>query len=833
MIVLIDGFSIAFRAFYALPETLMTSKGTPTNVIHGFMSMLNKITTDYKLEQLIVTWDLPGQTFRNEIYEDYKANRSSAPDNFNVQIPLLHKLLETFNIPQVSKQGFEADDVLGSLSATLNQKNKKVLIVTGDRDTYQLISSKTKILYTKRGISDVDLVDEKFFIDKFGITTKQYVEYLALKGDPSDNIPGLPGVGEKTAINLLQKYKDINTIYKNLDELTPKIKNSFEINKDILFMSKDLATIRIDLELEIPNTKIEDTIFLSDKILKNSQVQVTELELNKYIRKYKSQQEIVTKDEKQLIINDIETKDLPENPIVFTFEEMIYIVNSESAWKLKEGEILNKDFISLTTQKIYSVHPNFDDNLMTAYDCMVFLHDPNKRPDNLLNICKHIEQANLLNKKSSLEEFIQFFISNYEYIQSEIKKFKSDKSLLKLYKELDFPIVSVLNSMHKKGVKVSNSKIEKLSKFINQEIQNYKQKIQDITQQEFNLNSPKQLAKVLFEDMELPVIKKTPKGAPSTDGSVLEELSKDYELPKYILKYREYEKIRSTYIDGLKTEITDKNRIHTTYNLFGTTTGRLSSEKPNLQNIPNKTEVGQKIREFFIADTNHKFVISDYSQIELRVLAHLSTDKNMIDILSSEHSDIHSETASRIFDVSIDSVTKDMRRKAKEVNFGLIYGMEAFGLSKSLNISKNESQDLIDSYFSQFPKIKGFLDNIVSDAEKEGFTKTLYGRKRNIKELSSSNFQLKAMGKRIAMNAPIQGTAADIMKIAMLKVQTKISGIKSTDLLLQIHDEIIVQTPVSNIEEVTNIVSTEMESAVKLKVPLFVNIKNNKDLANN
>ena len=714
MIVLVDGFSIAFRAFYALPETLMTSKGTPTNVIHGFLSMLNKITTDYKLDQLIITWDLPGQTFRNEIYKEYKANRSSAPDNFNIQIPLLHKLLETFNIPQVSKEGFEADDVLGSLSVALNKKNKKVLIVTGDRDTYQLISNKTKILYTKRGISDVDLVDEKFFADKFGISTKQYVEYLALKGDPSDNIPGLPGVGEKTAINLLQKYKDIENIYKNLDDLTPRIKNSFETNKDILFMSKDLATIRIDLELEIPDIKISDTIFASEKILKDSQVQVTELELNKYIRKYKSQQEDEATDEGQIVIKEIETENLPSKPIVFVFEDTIYLVNKESAWKLKEGEVLDKEFISLTTQKIYTVHPNFDNNLITAYDCMIFLYDPNIRPDNLLNICKHIEQANLLNKKSSLQEFVKFFISNYDFIQLEIKDFKSDKSLLKIYEELDLPIVSVLNSMQKKGVKVSNNKIEKLSKFINQEIQNYKQKIHDITQQDFNLNSPKQLAKVLFEDMDLPVIKKTPKGAPSTDGSVLEELSKEYELPKFILKYREYEKIRSTYIDGLKTEITDKNRIHTTYNLFGTTTGRLSSEKPNLQNIPNKTDVGQKIREFFIADTNHEFVISDYSQIELRVLAHLSSDKNMIDILSSEDSDIHTETASRIFDVGIDSVTKDMRRKAKEVNFGLIYGMEAFGLSKSLSISKNESQDLIDAYFSQFPKIKGFLDHIVT-----------------------------------------------------------------------------------------------------------------------
>ena len=833
MIVLVDGFSIAFRAFYALPETLMTSKGTPTNVIHGLMSMLNKITSDYKLNQLIVTWDLPGQTFRNEIYTEYKANRTSAPDNFNLQIPLLQSLLKTFNIPQVSKEGYEADDVLGSLSKSLNSDKKKVLIVTGDRDTFQLISKKTNILYTKRGISDVDLVDEKFFVEKFGIKTSQYVEYLALKGDPSDNIPGLPGVGQKTATTLLQEYQNIDNIYKNLDDLTPKIKSSFEENKELLLMSKELATIKTDIELDIPDTQITDTIFKSESVLQDSQEQVSELELNKYIRQYKTQQEDMTPSPKNTKLVDITKQNMPQKSIIFEYEGDIYTVSEGLAGKLIDHDVENKEFISLTTQNIYKINPNLSDNNFIAYDCLVFLHEPNKRPDTLLNICKHIEQANLLTKKSSLDEYINFISINYKKVVAEIKEFNNDKDLMKLYKDLDYPIASVLNLMHTKGVKVSNKKIELVSKFINTEISTFTKKIFQITEQEFNLNSPKQLAKVLFEDMKLPVIKKTPKGAPSTDGSVLDELSKEYEVANYILKYREYEKIRSTYIDGLKSEITSDNRIHTTYNLFGTTTGRLSSEKPNLQNIPNKTDIGQKIREFFIADNNHEFIISDYSQIELRVLAHLSSDTNMINILKSQDADIHTETASRIFDVKIESVTKDMRRKAKEVNFGLIYGMEAFGLSKSLNVSKKEAQDLIDSYFAQFPKIKGYLDRIVSDAEKNGYTKTLYGRKRYIKELSSSNFQLKAMGKRIAMNAPIQGTAADIMKIAMLGVQEKTLKYESTNLILQIHDEIIVQTPKESSKEVMKIVKTEMESASKLKVPLFVNIKASKDLSNN
>ena len=467
MIVLVDGFSIAFRAFYALPETLMTSKGTPTNVIHGFMSMLNKITSDYKLNQLIVTLDLPGQTFRNEIYTEYKANRTSAPDNFNLQIPLLQSLLKTFNIPQVSKEGYEADDVLGSLSKSLNSDKKKVLIVTGDRDTFQLISKKTNILYTKRGISDVDLVDEKFFVEKFGIKTSQYVEYLALKGDPSDNIPGLPGVGQKTATTLLQEYQNIDNIYKNLDDLTPKIKSSFEENKELLLMSKELATIKTDIELDIPDTQITDTIFKSESVLQDSQEQVSELELNKYIRQYKTQQEDMTPSPKNTKLVDITKQNMPQKSIIFEYEGDIYTVSEGLAGKLIDHDVENKEFISLTTQNIYKINPNLSDNNFIAYDCLVFLHEPNKRPDTLLNICKHIEQANLLTKKSSLDEYINFISINYKKVVAEIKEFNNDKDLMKLYKDLDYPIASVLNLMHTKGVKVSNKKIELVSKFIN------------------------------------------------------------------------------------------------------------------------------------------------------------------------------------------------------------------------------------------------------------------------------------------------------------------------------------------------------------------------------
>ena len=829
MIILIDGFSVAFRAFYALPETLMTSEGTPTNLIHGFLSMINKVINEHKSEQLIVAWDLPGKTFRNDIYEEYKANRSPAPDNFKIQIPLLFDLLDSFNIPQISESGYEADDVLGSLAKKYNEKAQEVLIVTGDRDTFQLISKNTKILYTKKGISETDIVDEKFFNNKYGFKTDQYVEYLALKGDPSDNIPGLAGVGEKTATSLLKKYKTIEGIYKNLSDLTPKIKKSFEENKEILNTSKELATIKTDLKIELPKIKLKDTAYFSDELLEASQDKVKKLELNKYIKSNTQNEENFENIENKDLIS---TDKLSGLQLIFNFEDTNYFINSKNYGKYL-GNLSKLDkFITLNSQKLINQTDEQIKNLnFDAYDCILFLKDPSIRPDSLLNISKHLDRTTKITNKSDVIDYIKFFKKHFLFISKEVEAFKNDNTLLRIYKDLDFPFLEILNSMNKKGVKVSKSKIEKLSKEINKELDLFDSEIKKITNKDFNLNSPKQLSEILYVDMKYPVIKKTPKGAPSTDASVLEELSKSHELPKLILKYREFEKLRSTYIEGLKNEIV-KNRVHTSYNLFGTTTGRLSSEKPNLQNIPNKTPIGQRIREFFIADSNHSFIIADYSQIELRVLAHLSKDKNMISMLKNRDTDIHSETAARIFNTDIGSVSKDMRRKAKEVNFGLIYGMESFGLSKSLDISKKEATELIDSYFNQFPKIKGCLDSIVKNAEKSTFTETLYGRKRYIRELASSNFQLKAMGKRIAMNAPIQGTASDIMKIAMIRVQDKISKLNSTDILLQIHDEIIIQTPDNIANKTAKLVKTEMENATTLDVPLYVDIKQNKNLSN-
>ena len=829
MIFLIDGHSIAFRAFYALPETLTTKDGFPTNVIHGFLMMISKLVNNYDVEKIIITWDVSKKTFRNEIYQDYKANRSSSPDNFKIQIKELQKLLSKFNLPQLSMEGFEADDVLGSLSHYFNKKNNKVTIVTGDRDSFQLISSKTKIMYTKRGISDVEMYDKKLFENKYKINTNQYVEYLALKGDKSDNIPGLPGVGEKTAISLLQKYKNISNIYKNLDELTPKLKSNFIENKEVLLMSKDLAKIKTDLDLQVPTTKLSETVFHDIDILEQSRDDIVKYELSRFL----GERETVSSEkiEKKVLKIDNINENIDITSIVFTFDNKNYFVNEKQYGEFESLKIF-QNVISLSSQGLFTSEPNIDMDTFTAYDCMLFLNDPSIRPDNLLNISKHLNGQGEIHNKSTADDYITFFKSKISNIKKDIEKFESNSALYRIYNEVDFPMLKILSDMESQGISVSQEKMKKLSKNLSVKLKKLQNKCFEITNKEFNLNSPKQLSEIFFNELNYPVIKKTPKGAPSTDASVLEELAKEHDLPKYILKYRELEKIRSTYVDGLIPEVSEDSKIHTHYNLFGTTTGRLSSEKPNLQNIPNKTQLGQEIRDFFVAKPSMKFILSDYSQIELRVLAHLSQDSEMIAILKNESADIHSETAARIFNESIDNVNPEMRRKAKEVNFGLIYGMEAFGLSKSLNISQKEAKTLIDAYFDQFPKVKGFLDQVVKDAEQNTFTTTLIGRKRFIRELASSNFQLKAMGKRIAMNAPIQGTASDIMKIAMIKVKSELDKFKDTNLLLQIHDEIVVEVNNKDVEKVSKIVSEKMKNAVKLDVPLYVNTKVNNSLAN-
>jgi DNA polymerase-1 len=625
------------------------------------------------------------------------------------------------------------------------------------------------------------------------------------------------------------KYENISNIYKNINDLTPKLKETFSVNRDLLDISKILATIKQDLEIDIPETKTTETIFFDESVLNKAEGEISKYELSRFLGDRNSKVKDKSKEEIEI---ELFSKKIKDDSLIFVYNDSFYFVNQHTYGEFNDISIFNT-VISLSSQK-FSILNNFKlkRDKFIALDCMVFLEDPSIKPDNILNTIKYLDNMTTIDKKSSVDEIILFFHSNFKFINKKIEEFNKNAKLLQIYKDIDFPMLEILSGMEIEGITVSKSKMSKLSKKLAKQLVDLKSEAFLLSKKEFNLNSPKQLSEIFYNDLDYPIIKKTPKGAPSTDASVLEELSKDYELPKIILKYRELEKIRSTYVDGLIPEVTDDGKIHTHFNLFGTATGRLSSEKPNLQNIPNKTELGQQIRDFFISEPSKKFVISDYSQIELRVLAHLSKDSDMVSILKDKDSDIHSETAARIFNTNLSDVSSDMRRKAKEVNFGLIYGMEAFGLSKSLNISQKEASELITSYFNQFPKIKGFLDGVVNQAEQDTFTTTLLGRKRYIRELSSSNFQVKAAGKRIAMNAPIQGTASDIMKIAMIRVSNKLSKVDGANLLLQIHDELIVETDEFHLKKVKEIVTKEMESALTLDVPLFVNTKVSESLAN-
>ena len=835
--ILIDGHSIAFRAFFALGD-LKTKKDFPTSVIHGFTMMLKKVVEDYSPDQLIIAWDVSRNTFRTNLYKDYKANRSSSPDSFKIQIPELKKIITSFNIVQVSKENYEADDVLGTLAKKMSSKQNKVYILTGDRDSFQLIDKNINIIYTKKGISETEIIDEKTFQSKYGIEVHQYIEYLALKGDTSDNIPGVPGIGEKTAIELLKKYKDIEGIYSHLEELKPKQKENLSNNIKQVNLSKELATIVTDLDIEESNSALDNSIFKNKEILEKNIEILEEFELSTFLKGVKQKKDTTTVQDfnKTKSIKSNAWLGISETSILVMQDNQLFEYQEDSKHLLESLHKLNGKFNVISSNFYYKLLlkekndipiPNF------SLDLATYILNSNSKPDSYEKIAKYYKLN--VSKRTNDEKFdpnlIEILKNILQISESVFKQFSSGVNK-KVYTTIDAPILPVLIKMSLSGIKIDKNKIRNLSKIVSKQIETISAKIYEQSGIEFNLNSPKQLSEILYEKLDLPVLKKTPKGAPSTDASVLEELSKKHEIAKYLLEYREIEKIRSTYIDGLSSDIV-KGKVHSHFNLYGTSTGRLSSEKPNLQNIPTKTDLGRKIKEFFIAPSGKSFVLADYSQIELRVLAHMSKDSSMKKILSEREKDIHIETASRIFNVNLDEVSYEMRRKAKEINFGLLYGMESYGLSKNLGISKKEADTLIDSYFVQFPKVKEYLAEIVSSAKDTGYTETVYGRKRYIPELQSQNKQIFSLGKRMAMNAPIQGTASDIVKLAMIQIDKVLeSKFHDAFLVLQVHDEIVVECSDKDVIKVEEIVVSTMENVSGITVPLYVNSKINKDLSN-
>jgi len=836
--ILIDGHSIAFRAFFALGD-LKTKNDFPTSVIHGFTSMLRKVIEDYNPDNLLIAWDVSRKTFRTAMYNEYKANRSSSPDSFKIQIPELKKILSNFKIAQVSKDNYEADDVLGSLAKKLSSKDNMVYILTGDRDSFQLINKYVNVIYTKKGISETEIINESVFNQKYGIKVHQYIDYLSLKGDASDNIPGVPGIGEKTALELLNKYNSIEGIIDHIDELKPKQKENLVHYRDQMYLSKTLATIVTDLNLEIPGNSLNDSIFKNKNMVSLNKKMLQKFELNTFLKGVGLEKDVVP----ELVFNftssierdswvgiDEDSVFIKKNKQVYIFEGSIEELN-EKLFNIKENFYVTSAALYykiMGTLKKQFAKPKF------SLDIATYILNSNSKPDSYERIAKYYKLNNYKNKKSekydpNLIEILNNIDNIYHKISSQFKSGEYSR----IYDKVDSLVLPILVDMSINGICIDKKKMQKLSKRVSNQITEISSKIYLECDSEFNLNSPKQLSKILYQDLHLPVLKKTPKGAPSTDASVLYELSKKYKIAKYLLEYREIEKLRSTYIDGLLPDIVN-GKIHSTFNLFGTTTGRLSSEKPNLQNIPIKTELGRKIREFFIPSDGKVFIMADYSQIELRVLAHMSQDSSMKQILSDRSKDIHIETASRIFEVKNQDVSYEMRRKAKEINFGLLYGMEAFGLAKNLNISRKEATKLIDSYFLQFPSVKEYMDGIVILAKEKGYTETVYGRRRYIPELQSQNKQIYSVGKRMAMNAPIQGTAADIVKFAMIDIKLiLLKKIKDAEIILQVHDEVVVECLKKDAAEVEKLVVHSMESVKGVSVPLYVNSTISLDLANN
>ena len=881
----IDGNSILNRAFYGTmsrSRLMKTTDGTYTNAVFGFLAVLFKELDEAKPEYLVVSFDVKAPTKRHELYKDYKGTRKGMPDELASQMPLIKKVLTAMNIKIIEKEGYEADDILGTLAKYGESQGLKVILLTGDRDSFQLATDKTiiRIPHTKQGKTETEDFDRNKILEVYGVEPKALIEVKGLMGDASDNIPGVSGIGEKTALGLIKEFGTIDNIYKNIDEgnisIRGKTKEKLVEGKDMAFLSRTLGTINVDspIEKKLENFKYRE--WNREEVLKVFQ----ELRFNRYIEKFNLLENAPKDEEKDLKelfeikkvdLDEIYSKILESKILYYYFEkiddetqnpvhlkiksikiaigETIYNVDFEkNIDKLKEifeNENLLKcgyeqklDYILLKQSKIIPKNLMFDIKI-AGY----LLNSSSNQYDlnELSNTYLGINLSNMLknddkNKQTSLFDTIEEGqekedISNevYVYIISKLHK-KLEEELekigsLKLFNEIEMPLVEVLAEMQYVGVYADKKEIVKFGNNLSSKIEELRIDIYNLAGREFNINSPKQLGEILFEELKLPVYKKNKSGY-STDVEVLEKLKDKHPIIEKILDYRQLVKLNSTYAQGLMSHINEKTgKIHTRFHQTVTATGRLSSTEPNLQNIPTRTDLGKKIRKVFKAEKGKILIDSDYSQIELRVLAHISNDEIMIKAFN-ENQDIHTICASQIFNVPIEKVSKQLRSRAKAVNFGIVYGISDFGLSEQTGIDIKEAKKYIEQYLEKYSGIKKYMDNIAEQAKIKGYTETMFGRRRYIPEIKSNNYMVRKFGERAAMNTPIQGTAADIMKIAMIKVYNRIKAenLKS-NIILQIHDELLVEAPLEEEEEMKKILQEEMESAAKLSVPLKVEIE--------
>lgn len=832
---LIDGNSLINRAFYALPP-LTNAKGEPTQAVYGFTTMLIKAIEDYKPKYIAVAFDLKAPTFRHLKYDGYKATRKGMPEELAVQLPILKELLKLMNISIVEKQGFEADDIIGTLAA---DDSVMTYIITGDRDSLQLIGKTTRVVLTKRGITDTVVLDEAKLMEDFALTPRQVIDYKSLAGDSSDNIPGVPGVGDKTALNLISRYSDLGGVYSHIDEIGGKLGERLRAGEQSALLSYELATIKTDVPLEEKTSDFifdfpfsapvrtffadngfksllkRDDIFAagSEKaaVVKMTAVSEKRIESLEFLSELFSEAAsfaVAFCDDIRISTDGAAEYVIPLNRSLvdtgFEYGAVIralkpYLENSELKKYVFDGKRVKKTLKSEGTGL-----SGYDDVKLLQY-----LADMRVGGDSLTEL---LETLGYDKDKPAAALFLLG-----EELKREIKKLGMEE----LYLKAELPLVDVLFDMEERGVQVDVKLLNKLGdKFIS-EADQLSKVIFELAGKRFNINSPRQLASVLFDDLKIPYPKKSAKH--STNAEILEMITEEHEIVPLVSKYRFIAKLNSTYIEGIRRLLTPDNIIHTDYKQMLTTTGRLSSAEPNLQNIPVREEEGKSLRGLFTARDGYTLVSADYSQIELRLLTHFSGDSRMLELYRNGE-DIHTRTAAEVFGVPVSEVTSKMRREAKVVNFGIIYGMSDYGLSQSLKCSVSTARKYMETYFERFSSIKPYFDSIVQNAKKTGYTTTLLGRVRYIPELASPNYMTRQFGERAAMNMPLQGSAADIIKLAMVDVAARLKGLKSR-LILQIHDELIVEADDKEVDTVKAVLKESMENCVSLSVPLTVDIE--------
>ncbi len=891
-ILLIDGNSILNRAFYGImgSKMLMTEDGTYTNAVYGFLAIMFKVQEELKPEYIVVAFDRKGPTKRHEMYKEYKANRKGMPEELAMQLPMIKEILEAMNIKIIEKDGYEGDDIIGTLSRFGEKNGLDVTILSGDRDNFQLATDKItiEIPRTKAGKTETDYYDRKKVIEEYGVEPYQLIQVKGLMGDSSDNIPGVAGVGEKTALALIQEYGDIDNLYKQIEENTDSIKGKLRekliSGKESAMLSRELGRINVESPIEenLEEMKVEE--WSKDKVLELFR----KYRFNRYIDRFNLQAEktenkegidfnieevsidkivdIVSKQKKmiyhlgtnQVNDNSIMKKKITSISVLDEEENKVYYCEIKDVEKLKElfenkdidliGFELSRDYVllkenNITMNKIksdvkiaaYLLNPTF-----SKYSVEILSEQYLE-----INIEEYLGKQGVQEEKQQMTLFDnmqeeqtednreKYLQAIYVYCIGKLYKVLEEKltqiNQIDLFNNIEMPLVKVLADMQYVGIYVDKQELINYGTVLKQEIEVVTKQIYEMAGEEFNINSTKQLGEILFEKLKLPYIKKNKNGY-VTDVDSLEKIKGEHEIVKSILEYRKLVKLNSTYVEGLLPYINPNDeRIHSYFHQTVTASGRISSTEPNLQNIPAREEMGKKIRKAFIPKEGCVFLDADYSQIELRVLAHISEDEHMIQAFNNNE-DIHRQAASKVFNIPYEKVTSEERSKAKAVNFGIVYGISDFGLAEQIGSSRKEAKQYIDQYLEKYSGIKKFMEDIVEKAKEQGYVETLFNRRRYIPELKSSNYMVRQFGSRAAMNTPIQGTAADIMKIAMIEVFNKLEESKlKSKLILQIHDELIIETYEDEKDKVKEILKSSMENAMKLKVPLIVELSEAKN----